>query len=173
MRLLTPFFNKSQLRTLLDSYFYSVLYYNCSIWLTPSLNHSCKHDLLATSALALRSCLMSNMSDVSFLNIHKTNNKCTPEQITMYQLALNLYSTLNEKSITPSTELVRVLDQVVCTRRQVLFEIHKSNTSKIGLNSAENKFYPLNKLIVMDKLSWSYPLFKKHMKSQFLKFGNT
>ena len=90
----------------------------------------------------------------------------------MYQLALNLYATLNENSLTPSTELVRVLDHVVCSTRQVLFETFRFNANKIGLNSAENKFYPLNKLIVMDKLAWKYPLYKKHMKLQFLKYGN-
>ena len=107
------------------------------------------------------------------LAVTRLVNKCTPEQITLYQMALNLYVTINENSVVPSTELARLLDQVNCTGRQILFETHLSNNCKIGLNATENKFYPLNKLIVMDKLSWSFPLFKKHMKIQFLKNGNT
>ena len=173
LRHLKPFFTTSQMRTLLDSYFYSVLYYNASIWLTPNLSSVSKHDLLATSSLALRNCVMQNPCDISFTNIHKSSNKCTPNQITQYQMAINLYAIVNENSIVPSTELARLLDQVNCTSRQVLFETHLSNNCRIGLNAIENKFYPLNKLIVMDKLSWSFTLFKKHMKIQFLKNGNT
>ena len=37
----------------------------------------------------------------------------------------------------------------------------------------ENKLYHLNKLILMDTLSWSFARFKKQMKLQFLIFGNT
>ena len=138
----------------------------------PKLGFGFKHDLLATSSLALRNCLMQNPCDISFANIHKSSNKCTPKQITLYQMAINLYAIVNKNSIVPSTELTRLLDQVNCTGRQVLFD-HLSNNYKIGLNAIENKFYPLNKLIVMDKLSWSFALFKKHMKNQFLKNGNT
>ena len=65
------------------------------------------------------------------------------------------------------------MDQIVCTSRQVMFETHRANKSKIGMNSLENKLYHVSKLILMDKLNWSLPLYKKHMKLQFLKFGNT
>ena len=161
------------MRTLIDSYFYSVLYYNSSIWLTPELSASCKHDLLAISSYALRSCFGNNAYDVSFVNLHKANKKCTPNQIMMYQLSLNLFASLNESSTVPSTQMVRLLDQIICTSRQTMFEIHKGNKSKIGMNMNENKFYPLNKLILMDNLNWSFAHFKKQMKTKFLIFGNT
>ena len=48
------------MRILLDSYFYSVLYYNSVIWLTPEINSVMKQSLLSVSANALRSCVMSN-----------------------------------------------------------------------------------------------------------------
>ena len=76
LRLLRPFFDKTKMRTLLDSNFYSILYYNASIWLTPDLSAACKHDLLAVSSLALRSCLRNQNNDISFVNLHKNNNKC-------------------------------------------------------------------------------------------------
>ena len=173
LRLLRPYFSPTKMKILLDSYFYSVLYYNSSIWLTPDLSAACRHDLLAVSALALRSCLSNNQFDISFINLHKNNKKCTPAQITMYQLSLTLYKSINENSSSPSTELIRLLDQVVVSRRQVMFELFRTNRSKIGMNAKENKLYHISKLIVMDKLNWSFPRFKKHMKLQFLKFGNT
>ena len=161
------------MRRLIDSYFYSVLYYNSSIWLSPDLSSACKQNLLSVSALCLRSCLTSQNYDVSFINLHKINNKCTPNQIMLYQISLLLFETANENSSTPSRSFVRLMDQVVCSGRQVMFELHRANRTKIGMNSIENKLYHINKIIVMDKLNWSYPLFKKHMKLQFLKFGNT
>ena len=69
--------------------------------------------------------------------------------------------------------LSKLMNQVVCTSRQVMFELHRTNQSKIGMNCTVNKLYHISKLIVLDKLKYSYPLFKKHMKLQFLKFGNT
>ena len=68
----------------------------------PKLGFGFKHDLLATSSLALRNCLMQNPCDISFANIHKSSNKCTPKQITLYQMAINLYAIVNENSIVPS-----------------------------------------------------------------------
>ena len=54
---LKKYFEPNKVRTLLDSYFYSVLYYNANIWLTPDLNSVMKHDLLAISANGLRACM--------------------------------------------------------------------------------------------------------------------
>ena len=76
----------------------------------------------------------------------------------MYQIAINLDKTVNENRSIPSTELIRLLEQVVCTRRQVMFELFKSNQSKIGMNANENKLYHINKIIVLDKLNWSFSL---------------
>ena len=47
LRLLRKFFNFQEMRTLLDSYFYSILYYNCEIWLTPDINSTLKQSLFA------------------------------------------------------------------------------------------------------------------------------
>ena len=161
------------MRTLIYSYFYSVLYYNASIWLTPELSASCKHGLLSVSSYALRTCFANNANDISFVNLQKLNKKCTPNQIMMYQLSLNLYASLNENFTVPSNQMVGLLDQIICTGRQTLFELWKGNNSKIGMNMNENKLYPLNKLILMDNLPWSFACFKKQMKIKFLIFGNT
>ena len=94
-------------------------------------------------------------------------------RIMMYQLSLNLYASLNENYTVPSNQLVRLLDQIICTSRQKMIELRKGNKSKIGMNMNENKLYHLNKLILIDNLSWSFVCFKKQMKIQFLVFGNT
>ena len=45
LRLIKKFFTDAEMRTLLDSNFYSILYYNAVIWLTPTLRSDLKHNL--------------------------------------------------------------------------------------------------------------------------------
>ena len=81
--------------------------------------------------------------------------------------------TMNGNPMSPTTEIVRLLEQVVCARRQVMFELSRSNTCKIGMNTNENKLYHGNKLIGLDKLNMSFVQLKKQMKIQFIKFETT
>ena len=173
LRLLRKFFNDQEMRTLLDSYFYSILYYNAVLWLTPDLNCSLKQDLLSISPNALRSCMMYNCSEISFLEIHKKCNKCTPTQIMSYQASIQLFKTMNNIFSYCSTEHASLLNNIVCTRRQLKFEIVRSNRTKIGMNMIANKFYHISKQIALDLLNLKLVHFKKLMKIQFLKNGKT
>ena len=160
------------MRTLLDSNFYSILYYNAVIWLTPNINCNLKHDLLSISANALRTCLSHVGFNVSFVDIHKINSKCTTQQSMLYQIALNLHKFLN--SDLPLTfEKISLFDQMVCGRRQSKFEILRNFQGKIGMNTMANKFYHISKLIGLDQLNLGFVHFKKLAKIQFLKNGNT
>ena len=85
LKLLKFFFSPEQMGVLLDFQFYSVLYYNAVIWLTSDITSSLRHNLMSISANALRSCVMKENFDVSFVNIHKKCKKCTPAQISLYQ----------------------------------------------------------------------------------------
>ena len=168
LRLIRKFFNQKEMRILLDANFYSVLYYNAVIWLTPEINSSMKQSLFSISANALKTCTWTNCSEISFENIHKLCKKSTPKQMTSYQASLNLHKILNEDDCT--SEKVRILDRIVCTRRQLNFEIIKDNKGKIGMNSTVNKFYLINKEISLDALNLSFVHFKKLMKYQYLKY---
>ena len=161
------------MRMLLDSYFYSVLYYNSVIWLTPEISSKMKHTLFSISANALRSCLLTNALDISFDNIHKNNKKCTPNQIMLYQISIKLFKVVNDTEIPIKTETIRVFDQVISTRRQLYFEILRNNTYNIGMNTTTNKFYHVNKQIGLNNLNLNFVHFKKIMKIQFLKNGKT
>ena len=83
------------MRNLLDANFYSVLYYNSVIWLTPDLKTQTTHNLFAISANALKSCVMIHYTEISFENIHKVNGKFTPTQIMTYQASLKPHKMLN------------------------------------------------------------------------------
>ena len=79
----------------------------------------------------------------------------------------------NETDTTLKTETIRLLEQTVYSRRQLTFELIRTNTSKIGMNTAANKFYHINKLIGLDTLNLGFVHYKKLMKFQFLKNGKT
>ena len=87
----------------------------------------------------------------NYEDIHKINGKWTPSLIAMYQRSLSLHKLINVDEIT--LETVMVLNQMVCTRRQLKFEIQRDFRGKIGLNNTANKLYPLNGLIGLDLLN--------------------
>ena len=161
------------MRLLLDSNFYSVLYYNSVLWLTPGLSAVLKQSLLSISANALRSCMLSFNSEISFENIHKKCKKCTPTQIMFYQTSLQLHKSINEIYNCCTSEHTTLLNNIVCTGRQLKFEITRDNRGKIGMNTFSNKFYHVSKLIGLDTLNLTFVHFKKIMKVQFLKNGKT
>ena len=160
------------MRTLLDSNFYSVLYYNSVTWLTPNIACDLKQNLLSISANALRNCLVHNGFTVSFEVLHKTHLKCTPKQIMLYQISLNLHRVLNSLD-SISNEQATVLDQIICGRRQLRFEIMRNYQGKIGMNTTANKFIYVSNQIGLDLLNLNFAHYKKIMKIQFLKYGKT
>ena len=137
----TQIFNDQEMRLLLDSNFYSVLYYNSVLWLTPGLSAVLQQSLLSISANALRSCMLSFNSEISFENIHKKCKKCKPTQIMFYQTSLQLHKSINEIYDYCTSEHATLLNNIVCTRRQLKFEITRNNRGKIGMNTFSNKFY--------------------------------
>ena len=170
LRLLKKYFSLLEMGTLLDSYFYSVLYYNSVIWLQPEINSIMKQKLLSISACALRSCLILTV----LFPLKKSKNitkKSTPSQIMAYQASLKLYKTLNFD--LPSFETITVLDQMPFSSRQTMFLIFRINATKIGMNTTANKFYQLSNKIPLSSLSLSFVHYKKLMKLLFLKYGKT
>ena len=143
------------------------------LWLTPALNSIMKHLLLSVSASALRSCIMSRNNLISFESFHKRCKKCTPTQIMSYQSSILHYKTMNDMFKYCSTEHAKLLNNVVCTSRQLKFEIIKNNVTRIGLNTLSNRFYYISKLVSLDLLNLTFVHFKKIMKIQFLKNGKT
>ena len=111
--------------------------------------------------------------DVSFENVHKFNKKSTPKQLMKYQIALSLHRLINDSSEHLNFDHIMVLDQLICTRRQLKFEIIRKFNNKIGMNIQANKFYYINSEISLDMLNMSFVHYKKLCKIQYLKFGNT
>ena len=85
---------------------------------------------------------------------------------------VNLHKVLNPLNEI-NFELVTVLEQTVCGRRQLRFELIRNFNGKIGMNTTANKFYHITNMISLDMLNLSYVHFKKIAKIQFLKYGKT
>ena len=100
-----------------------------------------------------------------------TKMKCTPELIMFYQLAFKLHTLLVEHDNLQSFEHITLMDQIVCTGRQINFQILRKFNRKIGLNTTANKLYPLNNMIGLDRLNLNVVHYKKLSKLQFLKNG--
>ena len=54
LRLIRTYFNSEELKMLITSNYYSILYYNCEIWLIPTLSVALKQLLLSASSSAIR-----------------------------------------------------------------------------------------------------------------------
>ena len=90
-----------------------------------------------------------------------------------YQLSLSLHKTLNTDACDFALETISVLDQMICTRRQINFAIFRNSNSKIGFNTTANKFFYLNDKIGLELFNLTKINFKKIAKIQFLKYGKT
>ena len=91
----------------------------------------------------------------------------------MYKISLKLHKVLNENEPNLKTETIALFEQTICSRRQITFELYRSNAYRIGMNTSANKLYHISKLIGLDKLNLSFVHYKKLMKIQFLKNGKT
>ena len=125
------------------------------------------------SANALRTCLRGMSFDISFDEVHRICKKCTPSQILLYNQSLQLHKTVNHQDFPGTFEDVTIVDQIICTGRQLKFRIYRNNHLKIGLNTSANKLHCLSNQISLDMLNLTYVHFKKLAKIQFLKFGKT
>ena len=90
-----------------------------------------------------------------------------------YQIALKLHKFLNKHENVLSFEHVTVMDQIICTSRQLSFQIFKNCNTKIGMNTTANKLHHISGLVGLDMLNLSFVHFKKIAKIQFLKYGKT
>ena len=72
--------------------------------------------------------------------IHSICRKCTPTQIMSYQLSLQLHKSLSEMYDLCTTEHTSILNNIVCTSRQLNFEILRNNRSKLAWTLFQTSF---------------------------------
>ena len=71
-----------------------------------------------------------------------------------YQAALQLHKKINFE--IPDFEAITVLNLMTVSSRQNVFLIFRNNSTKIGMNTTENKFYQLTSKITLNSLGLSF-----------------
>ena len=165
IRLIKKYFTAEQIKTLLTAYYYSSLYYNSEVWLSPFLSSEIRTQLLSASAKALQTSLNVYNPYISHIKIHNQFKQAMPKQMSLYKLSLQLHKLYNQNENT--YEWVHFASQIIITSRQTKFENIKRNNYKIGLNTLTNKLSCLNKLIDLKTLDLSFASYKREMKIKF------
>ena len=99
IKLIKKFLTKGETKMLLTSNFYSILYYNCEIWLSNGLNTTLKQKILSASSQALL--MLNNSSDMrtSYTQLHKLEKRALPMEFAKYRLAIQLFKIYNGTSM--------------------------------------------------------------------------
>ena len=157
---------KDELTHLITSNFYSILYYNAEIWNIPTLSTSLQQRLLSVSASALKICTPSYHDRMSFLELHRINNRATPKQMCQYKHALQLHKLINQG--LPTSDWVDLNFQQNFNSRMGTFNLFKNNNYKIGLNLMCNRLTCINGLIGFEWMNYSFECYKIYCKRMFL-----
>lgn len=84
-KLIKPYFNTEELRKLLTSNYFSILFYNLEIWHIPSFKAYLKQQLLTASAAGLKLCTVGDTSIIWYKNLQLQNKWATPNQCMIYK----------------------------------------------------------------------------------------
>ena len=87
LNLIRKYFSKTEMKGLLTSNFYSILYCNSEIRHLPTLAPQLKQILLAASANALKLCTSKLPLNNSYTAIHNVAKRATPTQMSKYKHA--------------------------------------------------------------------------------------
>ena len=166
IKIIKKYLSKSETKTLLTSNFYSVLYYNCEIWLSQALNVRNKQQLLSASANALK--MLNNVSDprISFAQLHKQEKRATPMSFEKYKLSIQLFKIYNGGTMIDDWLDMNV--QQNFNARNPKFHINDFSKLKVGKNILSNRLTCLNNEVDLDWLNLSLIAFKLKAKKHFL-----
>ena len=166
IKLIAKYLNKNEIKQIITSNFYSQLYYNCEIWLMPSLSPVLKQQLLSASTRALK--LLNNYSDlrISFDQQHKLQGRATPNEIMKYKLSIQLYKLYN--GTQQNADWIDLNFQQNFNNRQKYVLINDESSLRIGKNLLMNRLGVLNNLIEYDWLNQGLNTFKLKSKKLFL-----
>ena len=153
---------------LLTSNFFSILYYNCDVWLIPSLRPQLKQQILSASARALFIVTpnYNNVHVMSFDQVHSLNNRATPSQMMSFKHAILLYKIWNDQNF--SKEWMALNFQQNFNERRLTVNVFETNNLKVGKNLPVNRLKIINGLIKYEWLNLSMNSFKVLCKRFFL-----
>ena len=150
---------------MLTSNFYSILYYNCEIWLSNGLNPRNKQQIMTASANALK--ILNNVSDLrtSFVQIQSQEKRALPMNFAKYRLAIQLFKVFNSYNYNDDWQDMN--RQQNFNARSEVFNINDWSNIKVGKNILCNRLNVLNRHINFDWLNLSLTSFKLTVKAFF------
>ena len=166
INLIKNYFNSNELKGLLTSNYYSILYYNSEIWHIPTLAPHLKQKLLSASANAIKLCLSKLPWNTSHEAIHRLAGRGTPEQMSKYKHALQMYKLYNSSQM--SDDWVDLNNQQNFNGRNPNVQIFIRSNYKVGKNLLVNRLKTLTNLIKYEWLNESYESFKVKCKNLLL-----
>ena len=166
VKLIAKYMSKDEIRLIITSNVYSVLYYGSYIWLIPSLNRILLKNLKAASASALKLCEHYHNPMQSYDNLHEKHTRATPQKVMKYNHALLLYKLYNSNSM--NDDWVRLNFQQNFNNRNQNFHIIDAARTKIGKNLLTNRLGIINDNISLELLNSPFATFKLKCKQLFL-----
>ena len=160
------YFTSTEILALLTSNFFSILFYNSEVWHIPTLKPPLKQLLLSASANALKISQKVPNPFESFINVHKSCKRATPNQMMQFKHAIilhNLYS-IN----LPQADWLDLNFNQILTSRQTSFKVIKSNNFLVGNNLITNRLATLNGKVDLKDLNLSLDSFKIKYKKDML-----
>ena len=95
LRVIKIFFTPNEMKDLLTSLYFSLLFYGSEVWHLPDLNFLQKKKLKNASANALKLCLTNISPFETHTNIHNLAKRSPPENYTKYKHAILIYKLFN------------------------------------------------------------------------------
>ena len=166
IKLIKKNFSKDELKQLLTSNFYSILYYNSEVWHIPTIHSNLKQQLLAASSTGLR--LLGSRCDIriSYDRLHNYNGRATPADMMKYKHSLQLYKNFNDNS--QNETWLRLNFQQNYNQRNEFVIITDTSMNRIGKNLMINRLNLINGKIKYDWLNLSFESYKLKCKETFL-----
>ena len=149
------------------SNFYSILFYNSEVWHLPNLKAPLKQLLLSASAKALKLSQRTPDPFESFINIHKSCNRASPEQMIIYKHAILLHKLYNTHQ--PQTDWIELNFNQILTSWQEHFKSIKNNNYIVGGNLLSTRLSVLNRKVLLDDLNLTLASYKVKYKQILLK----
>ena len=152
--------------SLLTSNFYSILYYNCEIWLSQGILARQKQLILSASANALKILSIGSDIIVSFSQLHSIEKRALPMNFSKYRLAIQLLKIYNGNTMNEDWLDMNV--QQNFNARNKMFQINDCSNLRPGKNIISNRLSVLNNMVNPDWLNLSLINFKLKVKELFL-----
>ena len=165
IKLIRRYFTVDELRGLITSNFYSVLYYNSEVWLLLTLKASIKQKLLSASSEALRLCSRMDWT-TSFEMLHTINKRATPMSIMKYKHSIELYRLYN--SGEEREDWIDLNFQQNFNNRNEFINVIDTSTIRVGKNMLVNRLTILNGQIKHAWMNYSIDTYKVKCKNLFL-----